>query len=94
MKFKLFKRKQKELPSKTTPLKKRASAKTNAAIQFFNDKKSAVDLLESDGRKKFVHSGHVPKDHIQINWREVGKWAGLALATAFVAVVMYWGIKQ
>ena len=94
VKFNLFKRKKKELPSKTVPLKKRASAKTHAAIQFFNGKKSAIDLLEADGRKKFVHSGHVPKDRIQINWRTVGTWAGLVLATAFVAAVMYWGIKQ
>lgn len=74
-------------------IKAKASKDTRDAIAFFNGKKSAVDLLKMDGRKKFVHSGYTPPS-IKINWATVGKAAGLIFATAFVALVAYWGIKQ
>lgn len=95
-----FKRKKKQLPppSKTVPLKKKASPKTKAALDFFNGKKSAVDLLEADKRRKFVHSGYTKTwfDHT-LEWIEKqpwGNWLLLALATAFVVAVAYWGITQ
>lgn len=95
-----FKRKAKQMPppSKTVPLKTKASPKTKAAIDFFNDKKSAVDMLEADKRRKFVHSGYTKTrvDHA-FEWVESqpwGKWIVFALATAFIVAVAYWGIKQ
>ena len=94
-----FKRKPKPQPvSKTVPLKTKASPKTKAAIDFFNDKKPATDLLETDRRRKFVHSGYTKTkvDHF-FEWIEAqpwGKWLVFAVATAFVVAVAYWGIKQ
>lgn len=95
-----FKRKKKQAPAapKPTPLKKKASPKTKAAIDFFNDKKSAVDLLESDKRRKFVHSGYTKtKADYFFEWVEKqpwGMWLAYAVATAFIVAVAYWGIKQ
>lgn len=97
-----FKRKKKQLPPAAAPAKDqlppKASAKTKAAIAFFNDKKPATDLLEVERQKKFVHSGYTKTkvDHF-FEWVEAqpwGKWAVFALATAFVVAVAYWGIKQ
>lgn len=90
-----FKRKKKQLPPPAPiEFKKRPSKKTKDTLDFFNGKKTAVDLLETDGRKKFQHSGHVTKERIEINYAAVGKWIGLAVATAFMVAVLYWGIKQ
>jgi len=94
-----FKRKPKQQPpSKTVPLQTKASPKTKAAIAFFEGKKSAVDLIETDRRRKFVHSGYTKTkvDHF-FEWVEKqpwGMWAVYALATAFIVAVAYWGIKQ
>lgn len=94
-----FKRKPKPQPaSKTVTLKTKASPKTKAAIDFFNDKKSPVDMLETDRRRKFVHSGYTKtKVDYFFEWVEKqpwGKWVVFAVATAFVVAVAYWGIKQ
>lgn len=75
-------------------VKTRASKKTKDAIAFYNGKKSAVDLFETDKRRKFVHSGYIAKDRINIDWQGVGKWAALAAVTAFVAAAAYWGMMQ
>lgn len=95
-----FKRKKKQAPAapKPTPLKTKASPKTKAAIAFFEGKKSAVDLIETDRRRKFVHSGYTKTkvDHF-FEWVEKqpwGMWLVYAVATAFVVAVAYWGIKQ
>lgn len=95
-----FKRKPKQAPTAPPekPLSTKASPKTKAAIAFFNDKKSAIDLIETDKRKKFVHSGYTKTkvDHA-FEWIEKqpwGKWVVFAVATAFVVAVAYWGIKQ
>lgn len=97
-----FKRKKKQstkpviVPAVDPKLK--PSPKTKAAIDFFNGKKSAVDLIETDKRRKFVHSGYTKTkvDHA-FEWIESqpwGKWLVFAVATAFVVAVAYWGIKQ
>jgi hypothetical protein len=95
----IFKRKKKQLPpTKRTDFKKRASAKTKAAVDFFNDKKSAVDLLEKTGSRKFNVSPPFRTTNDKffdfIADKEIGKWLALGLATAFIVVVLYWGIKQ
>lgn len=95
-----FKRKKKQAPAapKQAPLSTKASPKTKAAIAFFEGKKSAVDLIETDRRRKFVHSGYTKTkvDHF-FEWVEKqpwGMWLVYAVATAFVVAVAYWGIKQ
>lgn len=91
-------KKKSEPASKTVPLETKASPKTKAAIAFFEGKKSAVDLIETDRRRKFVHSGYTKTkvDHF-FEWVEKqpwGNWVVFAVATAFVVAVAYWGIKQ
>lgn len=100
MKFKLFKRKVKQLPPPSkTPVK--ASSQTRKAIRFFNGKIPATDLLEEvkvDRRKKPVLKITKPtateKFFDKMDELQIGKWLILGLATAFVVVVLYWGIKQ
>ena len=95
-----FKRKKKQLPPepKAPTIPPKASPQTKKAIASFNDKKPAVDLLEIERQKKFVHSGYTKtKVDEFFEWVESqpwGKWAVFALATAFVVAVAYWGIKQ
>lgn len=76
----------------------KASPATKKAIAFFEGKKSAIDMLEMDKRKKLVHSGYVKtKTDKFFEWIEqapVGKWVALTAATALVVAVAYWGIKQ
>lgn len=95
----IFKRKKKQLPpAKPADMKKRASGKTKAAVDFFNGKKSAVDLLEKTGSRKLNVTPQVrtlnDKFFDFIADKQVGTWLALGLATAFVALAMYWGIKQ
>ena len=72
---------------------------TKKACQVFNEKASAsVLLIDSDGRKK-------PKFHIHqktiidkvsdlVSKHRVWQKLALALVTAFVVAVGYWGIMQ
>lgn len=93
----LFKRKQKQ-PVATPPLSTKASPKTKLAIAFFNDKKSAIDLIEEDKRKKFHHSGYVRtwKDDAYDTFFSSDFWGTVALAAvaALIVGIMFWGFNQ
>lgn len=86
----------------TTPpviIKGRASKKTAKAIRFYNGKIPATDLLEESKASKKLRITP-PRNSVSdkfFNWLEdapIGKWVGLALTTAFIVAVAYWGIKQ
>ena len=76
----------------------KASPLTKKAVRFFNEKASATDLLVESGDKKLKFSGYTrtlnDKIFDFIGNREVGKWLALALVTAMIVGVAYWGIKQ
>lgn len=82
---------------KTAP--KRASRKTSKAIKFFKGEAPASDLLEDtpiDKKRTPVPMRPTLNDRF-FDWiedKQTGKWFMLALTTAFIVVVAYWGIKQ
>lgn len=85
--------------TKFPSIKKNASAKTKQAIKFFNGKASAISMLEPvDGRHKFQPSKHVrtmnDKVFDFIEDKKVGSFVALAITTAAIIAVAYWGIKQ
>lgn len=79
----------------------KASPETRKAIAFFQDKRPAVDLLEVNkvDRRKKDHLKITPRSTGDKFWdfiadNKVGSKVILALATAFLVAVLYWGIKQ
>ena len=94
-----MKKTSKKQATKKQQLPQRASRSTSKAIKFFKGKASAVDLLE-DTKQSKSHKITPYKPTLNdkfFNWiedKEAGKWFILALTTAFIVVVAYWGIKQ
>lgn len=92
----MFGRKKKQIPS--TPLVAKASPQTKKAVRFFNDKVSAVDMIEHDKNEKFEFTNYTKtlndKFFEFIESKKLWQGVALAIAVAFVTAVMYWGIKQ
>lgn len=93
----LFHRKKKQLPpAPQVPVK--AQAGTKKAVKFFNGEIPATDLIETDNKRKFHHSGYSRtwKDDFFDQLSSSDFWGTVALIVtgAFIVCVIYWGFNQ
>lgn len=80
-----------------TPKKFQTKTSTEKHLKFFNDKLPASEVIEPEGSKKLKLS---PPPSLNdrffdfIEDQKIGSKIALAITTAFIVAIAYWGITQ